>query len=99
VWRKSSHSGSNGNCVEIAWRQGAGGINILVRDSKFPDQEPLMFSPGEWAAFLERVKTGDFDALASPAAIRLMNPGSQENHLPDSPMAEPGGRNCQVTRS
>src|SRR5712691_6810599 len=65
VWRKSSHSGSN--CVEIAWHQGAEGVSILVRDSKFPGQEPLVFTPGEWAAFLGRVKTGDFDVLASPA--------------------------------
>jgi hypothetical protein len=65
VWRKSSHSGSN--CVEIAWHQGAEGVSILVRDSKFPGQEPLVFTPGEWAAFLERAKTGDFDVLASPA--------------------------------
>ena len=67
VWRKSSHSGK-GNCVEIAWHQGAGGISVLVRDSKFPGREPLVFTPGEWAVFLERVKTGDFDVLASPAA-------------------------------
>jgi hypothetical protein len=65
VWRKSSHSGSN--CVEIAWHQGAEDVSILVRDSKFPGREPLVFTPGEWAAFLERVKTGDFDVLASPA--------------------------------
>ena len=64
VWRKSSHSG-DGNCVEIAWRQGAGGINVLVRDSKFPGRDPLVFTPGEWAAFLARAKTGDFDALAT----------------------------------
>lgn len=65
VWRKSSHSGSN--CVEIAWHRGAEGVSILVRDSKVPGLEPLVFTPGEWAAFLERVKTGDFDVLASPA--------------------------------
>ena len=68
VWRKSSHSGSN--CVEIAWHQGAEGVSIVVRDSKFPGREPLVFTPGEWAAFLERVKTGDFDVLASPAVAR-----------------------------
>ena len=67
AWRKSTHS-TNGNCVEIAWRQGAEGINILVRDSKFPGREPLVFTPGEWAVFLERAKTGDFDVLAGPAA-------------------------------
>jgi Domain of unknown function (DUF397) len=83
VWRKSSHS-SNGNCVEVAWRQGAGGTNILVRDSKFPGQEPLVFTPDEWAAFLERVKTGHFDALASPAATRLKNAGPHRYHPPDN---------------
>lgn len=66
MWRKSSHS-TNGKCVEIAWRQGAQDINVLVRDSKFPGRDPLVFTPGEWAAFLERVKTGDFDVLASRA--------------------------------
>ena len=67
AWRRSAHS-TNGNCVEIAWRQGAEDINILVRDSKFPGREPLVFTPGEWAVFLERAKTGDFDVLARPAA-------------------------------
>jgi hypothetical protein len=61
VWRKSSHS--NGNCVEIAWRRGAEGINIVVRDSKFPGRDPLVFTPGEWAVFLDRVKSEDFDVL------------------------------------
>jgi hypothetical protein len=75
-WRKSSYSGDNGNCVEIAWRKGADGINILVRDSKCPGQQPLVFTPGEWAMFLERVKTGDFDVLASPAVAGLTNAGS-----------------------
>jgi Domain of unknown function (DUF397) len=65
-WHKSSHCGSHHNCVEIAWRRGAGDIAILVRDSKFPGREPLTFTPGEWSAFLARVKAGEFDALATP---------------------------------
>ena len=69
AWRKSSHS-IHGNCVEIAWRRGAEGINIMVRDSKFPGREPLVFTPGEWAEFLGRAKTGDFDVLAGAAAAR-----------------------------
>ena len=70
-WRKSTYSNPDGDCVEIAWRQGAGGFNIVVRDSKFPGQEPLVFTPREWAGFLERVKAGDFDALACPAVTGL----------------------------
>jgi Domain of unknown function (DUF397) len=66
VWRKSRHCGSHHNCVEIAWRRGAGDIAVLVRDSKFPGREPLAFTPGEWAAFLARVKGGEFDELAAP---------------------------------
>jgi Domain of unknown function (DUF397) len=66
VWRKSSHCGSHHNCVEIAWRRGAGDIAILVRDSKFPDREPFVFTPAEWAAFLARIKAGEFDVLATP---------------------------------
>ncbi len=65
-WHKSSPCGSHHNCVEIAWRRSAGDITILVRDSKFPGREPLAFTPGEWAAFLARVKAGEFDALATP---------------------------------
>ena len=66
AWRRSSHCGSHHNCVEIAWRRGAADIAILVRDSKFPGREPLAFTPGEWAAFLARVKDGEFDELATP---------------------------------
>jgi hypothetical protein len=76
VWRTSSHS--HGNCVEIAWRRGAEGINVLVRDSKFPGRDPLVFTPGEWAGFLGRAKTGDFDALAT-------TPG----HLSDTGVTDP----------
>jgi hypothetical protein len=78
-WRKSSHS--NGNCVEIAWRRGAEGINILVRDSKFPGRDPLVFTPGEWAVFLNRVKDEDFDVLA----------GSDEPVTGDQVRAAAGG--------
>ncbi len=68
AWRKSSYSRSCGNCVEIAWRQEADAVSIMVRDSKMPSQEPLAFTPGEWAVFLGRVKAGDCDPLAVPAA-------------------------------
>ncbi len=85
VWRKSSHSAGTSNCVEIAWRQGADDINVVVRDSKFPGQRPLVFTPGEWAVFLRRVKAGEYDILASS---RL--PGEPRAVL--RPRAEPGTR-------
>ena len=80
VWRTSSHS--DGNCVEIAWRRGAVGINILVRDSKFPGREPLVFTPREWAVFLERVKSQDFDVLAGPRA-------AEWGHVLPDPQTDP----------
>ncbi|MGW4637810.1 DUF397 domain-containing protein [Sphaerisporangium sp. NPDC004334] len=58
MWKKSSRSGnSGGNCVEVAI--GLPGI-IGVRDSKNADGPALIFSPGEWSAFLDGVKKGRF---------------------------------------
>jgi Domain of unknown function (DUF397) len=63
-WVKSSLSFSNGNCVEV--RALAGG-QVQVRNSRFPDREPLAFTPGEWEAFLAGVRAGEFDPQALPA--------------------------------
>jgi len=53
-WRKSSYSGYNGNCVEVA-DLGAGRIG--VRDSKAGASSPvLQFTRADWAAFLGTVK-------------------------------------------
>ncbi|MEU7710622.1 DUF397 domain-containing protein [Micromonospora chalcea] len=46
-WRKSSHSGDEGACVEMAPLSGA----VAVRDSKDPAGPVLMFPPHAWAAF------------------------------------------------
>jgi hypothetical protein len=56
VWKKSPRSGeSGGNCVEITSSlPGA----IAVRDSKNPAGPALVFTPGEWDAFLSGVKSG-----------------------------------------
>jgi hypothetical protein len=48
-WRKSSHSGQSGNCVEVA--SNLPGL-VAVRDSKEPDWERLVFSRETWRAFL-----------------------------------------------
>ncbi|MBE3014575.1 DUF397 domain-containing protein [Microbispora sp. NEAU-D428] len=58
VWRKAARSNTVGNqCVEVArLRDG-----VAVRDSKDPQGPRLMFTPGEWEAFVEGVKGGEFD--------------------------------------
>ncbi|TDB70123.1 DUF397 domain-containing protein [Micromonospora sp. KC723] len=47
AWRKSSHSGDEGACVELATVPGL----VAVRDSKDPSGPVLLFPPAAWAAF------------------------------------------------
>jgi hypothetical protein len=52
VWRKSSYSGSQTNCVEVADLDHV----IAVRDSKDPAGPALTFGPAAWASFVATMK-------------------------------------------
>lgn len=58
TWCKSSHSGAQGNCVEIA--ELAGG-EVAVRNSRHTDGPALVFTRAEMTAFVAGVKDGEFD--------------------------------------
>ncbi|MBP5867643.1 DUF397 domain-containing protein [Streptomyces sp. LBUM 1485] len=58
VWVKSSYSGDNSNCVEVAALQ----RGHAVRDSKNPNGPMLAFTAEEWGAFISGAKSGEFDA-------------------------------------
>ncbi|KDN83833.1 DUF397 domain-containing protein [Kitasatospora cheerisanensis] len=60
TWRKSSYSGGNGACVEIAV---PGSASIAVRDSKDPQGPQLRFSRASWAAFAAAAGAGAFGTV------------------------------------
>ncbi|MFE2964094.1 DUF397 domain-containing protein [Streptomyces sp. NPDC059340] len=60
AWEKSPFSGGNDNCVEF----GVIGDLVAVRDSKRPEQTPLVYTRDEIGALLAGAKAGAFDHLA-----------------------------------
>ncbi|XVQ10667.1 DUF397 domain-containing protein [Spirillospora sp. CA-255316] len=57
VWRRSSHSTSGENCVEVAILTS----RIGVRDSKDPRGPKLIFEAATWHRFAQQVKVGEHD--------------------------------------
>jgi hypothetical protein len=64
-WRKSSYSGANGSCVEVAPVPGAGSAAvessdvIAVRDSKDRGGPALAFTARQWRSFAAGIKAGE----------------------------------------
>jgi hypothetical protein len=70
-WRKSSYSGANGSCVEVAPLPGAdlgdaadrGTVAsrgaIAVRDTKDRSGPALVFTARQWRAFAAGIKNGE----------------------------------------
>jgi hypothetical protein len=54
VWRKSSRTQANGQCVELADLSD----RVAVRDSKDPSGPVLFFGSGHWGRFLSGIKRG-----------------------------------------
>jgi hypothetical protein len=55
----SSGACADGACVQVA----SDGDGVFLRDGKEPDGNVLSFTRAEWTAFLNGVKTGNFDLL------------------------------------
>jgi hypothetical protein len=53
TWRKSSFSGSQAQCVEVADAASA----VMVRDTQDPDGGTLALSADAWRAFTSKIKS------------------------------------------
>lgn len=60
-WRKSSKSGTGMDCVEVRQSHDCYAPDIEVRNSKRPEAGSVMFTAGEWEAFIAGAKLGEFD--------------------------------------
>ncbi|MFI6763298.1 DUF397 domain-containing protein [Micromonospora sp. NPDC050417] len=60
VWRKSTRSGSSGDCVEMADELPNA---VRVRDSKDPVGPILTFDRSSWRYFVAGVRGGNFGHL------------------------------------
>ncbi len=62
VWQRS---GDGAGGVEVAFLASG---NIGLRDAKNPDGPALIFTPGEWRAFVAGAKDGEFNRPGAESA-------------------------------
>jgi hypothetical protein len=60
TWRKSSASLGGGACVEVA----PYGDGVALRHSKDPHGPVLVYTAAEWTAFVNAIRSGEFDEIA-----------------------------------
>lgn len=61
AWHISTYSAnSDAQCVE-AGPLGDGSDRVAVRHSRRPDAETILYTRGEWEAFINGAKGGEFD--------------------------------------
>lgn len=60
-WRKSTYSGSQGNCVEFAALPDG---SVAMRNSRDPQGPAIVYTRAEIGAMLAGAKDGEFDDLA-----------------------------------
>ncbi|MCA2186536.1 DUF397 domain-containing protein [Nonomuraea cavernae] len=53
MWHRSSHCGATGACVEVAMLDDD---TIAMRSSRHPEHPVLIFTPAEWATFLDNLR-------------------------------------------
>jgi hypothetical protein len=61
-WRTSSLSGNNGTCVEVAALPDG---HIAMRNSQHRDDGTIRFTRAELTEWINCIKAGEFDDLAS----------------------------------
>ena len=67
LWRKSSHSNGQANCVEVTILQ-TGGAAVAIRDSKAADGQCLIFTTRAWRQLINNVEASVSRTIPSPCA-------------------------------